>query len=65
MRGLRAALGALLLAASLIGCSNLPRDVPRTLSEAWPHPEETPLGRAIAAPEHPIRFVGKRESPQS
>lgn len=44
-----AALGALLLAASLIGCSSLRHDVPRLPSEAWPHPEETPLGRAIDA----------------
>jgi len=49
MSAARGALGALLLAAALIGCSSIRRDVPRTASEAWPHPEQTALGRAVGA----------------
>ena len=48
-RRLRRAVAALGLAAivtlMLAACTTPRRDVPRPLSEAWPHPEETVLGR--------------------
>jgi putative cardiolipin synthase len=44
----RVVLAALCLAASLLGCSQ-PREVPRTSSQAWPYPGETPLGSAVTA----------------
>ena len=46
-RYLLAAISALCLAATLTGCAGLRRDVPRPPSEAWLHPEETALGRAL------------------
>ncbi|MDA8123738.1 MAG: phospholipase D family protein [Deltaproteobacteria bacterium] len=46
-RPLFAAIFVLLFAVTLAGCTGLRRDVPRPSSEAWLHPEETPLGRAL------------------
>jgi len=45
--GRRATAAALCLAVTLAACTDQRRDVPRPRSEAWPHPEETALGRAI------------------
>jgi putative cardiolipin synthase len=46
-------LGALLVTAT--GCATLPRDVAREPSHAWDRPQETELGRALAADvgQHP------------
>jgi putative cardiolipin synthase len=40
-------LATLCLAAALTGCASPRRDVPQPHSAAWPHPEETALGRAL------------------
>jgi putative cardiolipin synthase len=46
-RCLLAGLSVLCLTVLLAGCTSFRRDVPRTPSEAWLHPEETTLGRAL------------------
>ena len=43
----RGPLVALCLVVVLTGCTGPHRDVPHPRSEAWPHPEETALGRAL------------------
>jgi putative cardiolipin synthase len=45
-----AMLASLFLVTALTGCADPPRDVPRPRSEAWPHPEETALGRVLGEP---------------
>jgi putative cardiolipin synthase len=44
-RRIRNAAAALCLAATSAACTTSRLDVPRPFSEAWPHPEETTLGR--------------------
>jgi putative cardiolipin synthase len=46
-RYLLVAISALCLVVSSAGCADLRRNVPRPSSEAWQHPEETTLGRAL------------------
>jgi putative cardiolipin synthase len=41
---------ALCVAITLASCAAPRREVPRLPSEAWPHPEETALGRALGGP---------------
>src|SRR2546421_195734 len=40
------ALAAAVVAVS--GCATLPKDLPRTESHAWAHPDETAIGRTFA-----------------
>lgn len=44
---LRRALAASFLGAALLACTTPRLDVPRAVSEAWPRPEETALGRGF------------------
>jgi len=46
-RCLLAIISTLCLTVTLVGCAGLRRDVPRPPSEAWLHPEDTALGRAL------------------
>jgi putative cardiolipin synthase len=48
LSGIRIA-AALGLAVTLTACASPRRDVPRPPSQAWPHPQETALGRDFAA----------------
>ncbi|NNM81624.1 MAG: phospholipase D family protein, partial [Burkholderiales bacterium] len=44
-----------MIAFMLYGCASIPRDAAKNISSAYPHPEETPLGRtfSVDAANHP------------